>query len=242
MNVKTLNRAVVLIFALTGFIFAQDGTDNRPTVKVTGAAEVNVVPDQVSFSLKVSKSDKNLAVAKGQNDENIQKIIEITRRFGIPARDVKPDFISITEKYDRVKLKGDDEFTNVFAGYTVSKTLVVKLVNIDRFEEFLTEATKIGLSQLSNVTFESSELRKYKDQARVMAMQAAREKAAALAGAVNQTIGKAVSIIEENVDGYRSPYANARSNSFATDGDDSATQTIGTISVKAQIEVRFLLN
>lgn len=60
---------------------------------------------------------------------------------------------------------------------------------------------------------------------------------------IGQSIGKAVSIEEKDIDGYRSPYANASSNSFAIDGNEIVeNETVGTISVKAQVRVRFLLN
>jgi uncharacterized protein YggE len=216
-----------------------------PTISVTGTAEILVVPDEVVFSLRVSKSDKNLQIAKSQNDVNVKKILDLTRRMTIPARDVKTDFISVSEKFDRVKLKGDDEFQNIFAGYTVSKTVVVKLTDISKFEEFFSEVIKIGVSQVSNVVFLSSQLRKYKDQSRAMAIRAAREKAEGIVKEIGQTIGKAISIEEKDVDGYRSPNSNISSNSFSISDDredDADTLAIGTISVKAQVEVEFLLN
>jgi hypothetical protein len=99
------------------------------------------------------------------------------------------------------------------------------------------------VTEVSDVTFESSELRKFKDQARAMAVRTAREKAEAMARELGQTIGKAVSITEEDVDGFRSPYANTSSNSFSIDGSAANDDTaIGTISVKAQVKIGFLLN
>ncbi len=219
-------------------------TSKVPTIQVTGTAEVFVVPDEVSFSLKVSKSDKSLTAAKIQTDENIGRLLALAKRSGVASRDVKTDFISVTEKFNRRKIAGtDDEFENVFAGYTVAKTIVIRLRDLSKFEELLTEIVKVGVSQLGQVSFQSSELRKYKDQARAMAIRAAREKADGIVKEIGQTIGKAVSIEEENVDGFRSPYANTTGNAFSTDDDsDGETFSAGTISVKAQIQVRFLLN
>ena len=217
-----------------------------PTIQVTGTAELFVVPDEVSFSLKVSKSNRILTTARVQHDENIAKLIALAKRMGIDAKDIKTDFIDVREKFDRKRIAGsDDEFENVFAGYTVSRTLVVRLRDLSKFEEFFSEVLKIGVSQVSGVTFQSSQLRKYKDQARAMAIKAAREKAEGIVKEIGQAIGKAVSIEEENVDGFRSPYANISSNSISTADDrddDGETFSAGTISVKAQVEVLFLLN
>jgi len=233
------------VLAIAGLGQVQD-VSKAPTVEVTGIAEISVVPDEVSISLNVSKTDKSLLVAKSQNDESVAAVIALTKRFGIDPKDVKTDFITVREKNEKRKLpKTEDEYQDVFVGYTVSKTVVVKLRDIKKFEEFFSEAIRTGVSQVGNVTYSTSELRKYKDEARGMAMRAAREKAAALTREVGQTIGKAVSIEEENVDGFRSPYANASSNSFSVSdagSDASETFSVGTISIKAQVKVQFLLN
>ena len=71
-----------------------------------------------------------------------------------------------------------------------------------------------------------------------------REKAAAIAGAIRQEIGKAVSIEEKDIQRWGDPNANTSSNSFSVSDDEVEPKTIaiGTISVKAQVEVQFLLN
>lgn len=240
------------VFIAFSFLFlvssnAQTVAVNQPpTIQVTGTADVQVVPDEVAFALRVTKSDKSLQVAKTQNDENIARIIALTKRFAIDAKDVKTDFISVSEKYDRVKLKDDDEYENVFAGYTVSKTIVVKLRDLSRFENFLSEIVKIGVTQISNVSFQSSEIRKYKDQARAMAIRAAKEKAAAMTQELGQSIGKAVSIEEENVDDNSNTNANLSANSFSTgllynSSGDAETIAPGTITIRARVSVSFLL-
>ena len=182
--------------------------------------------------------------------ESIDFVREMSRQFGservavgIDAKDVRTDFISVTEKYDRRRVAGsDDEFENVFAGYIVSRTLVIKLRDLSKFEEFLSEVVKVGVTELGRVVFQSSQLRKHKDQARAMAIRAAKEKAEGIVKEIGQTIGRAVSIEEEEDDGDRSA-SNTSSNSISFyASSDSETFSAGTISVKAQVEVRFLLN
>ena len=243
---KNLFLLALLSICTFGIANAQNvDVTKLPTVQVTGTAEIFVVPDEVTFSLKVAKTDKNLVAAKRQNDENVGKILALAKRFDVDNKDVKTDFITVSEKFDKKRLDPrDEEYSDVFAGYTVSKTVIVKIKDLKKFEEFFTEVVKIGVTQISNVSFQSSELRKYRDQARSMAIRAAREKAVAIAGAINQEVGKAVSIEEKDIDGYRSPYANASSNSFSISDDrsDTGTFAIGTISVKAQVDVQFLLS
>ncbi len=218
--------------------------DNLPTIKVTGTAEIQVVPDTATLSFTIARKDKSVAVAKRQNDETVAKVSALAKQFGVAVTDVKTDYIRVKETTRREKIKGsDDDYMDVPDGYQVSRNLVVKLRDISKFETFLTALLDAGVDDVGSVVFSSSELRKYKDQARAQAVRAAREKAEAIAKEIGQTIGKAVSIEENDIDGYRSPMANATSNSFSLgDSDDNETVSVGTIPVKAQIEVRFILN
>lgn len=240
----------LLLIALFGLFAvvaqAQTGVDvdDLPTVKVTGTAEIQVVPDTATISFTVTRRDKTVAVAKRQNDELIAKITATAKRFNIAATDVKTDYIRVSETTRREKIKGSDaDYTDVPDGYLVSRSLVIKLRDISKFEAFLAALLDGGVNDVGSVAFTSSDLRKYKDQARAQAVRAAQEKAQALAKELGQTIGKAVSIEENDIDGYRSPAANVSQNSFSIDGDsDTETVSVGAIAVRAQVEVKFLLN
>lgn len=234
---------VSLILAVSTFAQSID-TSKSPTIQVTGTAEIQVVPDIATLSFTVSKQNKSVATAKKENDETINKVTALAKRFGIAATDVKTDYIRVKEAKKRIKIQGsDDDYEEIADGYLVSRNLILKLRDMSKFETFLTSLLDAGVNDVDSVVFTSSELRKYKDQARAQAIRTAREKADAIAKEIGQFIGKAVSIEEKDIDGYRSPYANISSNSFAIDGSGAdEDEAVGTISVKAQVEVSFLLN
>lgn len=243
---KKISLLWILILAVA--VSAQNiDVSKLPTIKVTGTAEIQVVPDTATFSFTVSKKNDSIAVAKKENDETIAKVTSVAKRFGIAATDVKTDYIRVKEATKRVKIPNsddDEDYEEIPDGFRVSRSLVIKLRDMTKFESFLTALLDAGINDVSNVVFSSSELRKHKDQARADAIRAAREKATAIVGEIGQSIGKAVSIEEKDIDGYRSPYANISSNSFSIsdDDDDPETSAVGTITVKAQVEVEFLLN
>ena len=244
MKLKILGFIGLLCLAVVSANAQTTDISRLATIKTVGTAEIQVIPDAASLTLRVSKTDKNLVTAKSEMDENIGKIIALAKRFGIAATDVKTDYISVKEKYESVKEPGEQTFKSVFAGYTVSKTLVIKLKELGKFEDFFSEVVKVGITDIGEVEFETSQLRKYKDQARQMAVRAAHEKAQLIAGEIKQSVGKAVLIEENDVDSYSRPGANYRSNAFLNADDDDAGAVgvaVGTITVKAQVEVRFLL-
>lgn len=245
---------VFLILALAIAVCGQE-IDKMPSVTVSGSADVLIPPDVVVFSLDFTKLDKDLQTARRQNDESVARMLELTKRFGIAQKDVKTDNISVEMKYTSTRdpkkrifdEDGDEIGTRVFKGYEVSKSVTVRLVEIAKFEEFFGEILKTGITEVSSVSFETSKLRENKDRAREMAMRAAREKAIALAGAINQTIGKAVRIVETSSP-QQSYGANANSaNNFAVSSTAVVSETLatfapGAIKVSAEVSVTFLLN
>ena len=242
----------LLLLGLTLCAAAQD-IDKLPSITVSGSAEVQIAPDEVVFSLDVTKLHRDLQTAKRLNDESIARILEITRRFSVQPQNVQTTHISVEMKYESIRDArtrvfdgdGDEIGKRVFKGYEVSKTVTVRLTEIGRFEDFFAEILKTGLSEVSNVRFETSKLRENKDKARDMAMRAAKEKAAAMAAAIGQTIGKAIRITEGVINAPM--LSNLTQNSRVlvpgtTISEQLATFAPGTIKVEAQVTVSFLLN
>lgn len=247
LNMKKFVVLALLMFALFNISASAQTAipvTQLPTIKVTGTAEIQVVPDTATLSFSVIEQDKSVAEAKKQNDEIIAKVSTTAKRFGVAPIDIKTDYIRVKEVTKRIKSQTPGiDYEEVFDGYQVSRNLIIKLRDISKFEAFLTALLDTGVSDVDNVAFSSSELRKHKDQARAQAIRAAKEKATAIAKEIGQTIGKAVSIEENNVDGYRSAGANFSQNSFSVaDDDDAGTTNVGAITIKAQVEVLFLLN
>lgn len=229
--------------------------EKRPTITVVGTAEVETMPDEVVFTLDVTKRDKDLQIAKRMNDESVGKILELTRSFNVKPQNVKTDSISVNMKYrvvrdPKVKIvneDGEEIGTRTFLGYEVSKNVTVRLTEISRFEEFFTDVLKTGLTQVRDVTFETSKFIESRVQAREMAMKAARDKAVAMTAAIDQTIGKAI-MIQEGVPTSGNGFSiNGSSNNSYT-APSSETQTIsttfapGAIKVEAKVTIIFLLN
>jgi hypothetical protein len=87
----------------------------------------------------------------------------------------------------------------------VRKTLIITLNDITKFDDVLSGALLAGANYVHGIEFRTTELRKYRDQARAMAIKAAREKADALAAELGLEVTKALSISESGV-GWFSSY------------------------------------
>jgi uncharacterized protein YggE len=239
MNV-VLTLALLSLLPLTAR--AQDKTE-PPLITVNGEAEVNVVPDEVIFDLRVQTFHKDMRLAKSQTDERLRALMALTRRYKVAPQDVQTDYIRLEPRY-----RSNNE-SRLLLGYLVRKDLVFKLKDVSQAENVLSEVMESGVTQINSIRFQTSQMRKYKDQARASAIKAAQEKAIALAGEIGQKIGKAHSIVEVGQSGssFNNIAASVTSNSttFAT-SDGEATESEGTlalgqIKVSARVLVRFEL-
>jgi uncharacterized protein YggE len=195
---------VVLLAALALGIFVPSvATQERETagsISITGEAVVKVVPDEVVITLGVETMHANLEVAKRQNDERVKKVIAVARSCGVEDKHIQTDFINIMPQYDYHEERVDE-----IVGYHVGKVIEITLKDISQFDALLTGALKAGANYVHGIEFRTSQLRKYRDQARALAIQAAQEKAQALAQELGQTLGEPT-FISENSSGWWSSY------------------------------------
>ena len=239
-----MKKFLITLFVLVAFpavVSAQNNIE-PPLVTVTGQAEVRVPPDEVLFTLVVENVDKDMVVANQRTDESVKQILAIARRHNVKPEDVQTSQVSIQPKYNTDDIEYDARRTvkRVLIGYQVSKTVAVRLRDISRFDALLADVLRAGIARLNNFEFRDSQIRKHRDEARRMAMRAAQEKAKLLAGEIGQSIGPAYSITETTRDYAPRAVQNVSSDVGESSESESALAP-GTISVTAQVTVRFRL-
>ena len=237
LTLRAATVAFVLLSCAVAPIVAQEKPE-RPHVTVAGEAEMNIAPDEVKFDVTLQSFSKELKTAKTQTDERLKGLIALAKKHGVAESDIQTDYVKVEPRF-----KGGDD-SKTFLGYWVRKDLVFTLRDVTRAEGLLSELLDFGVWRINSISFNTSQMRKYRDQARALAMKAAQEKAAALAGAVGQKIGKAITI-EEDVPSRGGVSANYSSNSISIDRsgttDSEGTLAIGLIKVSARVTVKFEL-
>ena len=166
-----------LILLAGSLASAQLGFANN-NISVTGDAAINVAPDRVRLNFGVLTRNKSLDLAAATNDETIRRVIAAARKLDIADADIQTDNI-------RVSLGYDDHNSTLIDYYEITKGIQVTLRDVSKFEPLLMGALRAGANQVYEVEFSTSELRKYRDQARALAIKAAKEKANDLASAAS---------------------------------------------------------
>lgn len=221
-----------------------------PQVNVSGTAEIKVAPDEVDISAGVETRDVQLNTATHQNDEHMASALAFLRSAGVPEKDIQTDSMQVQPDY-----ASDSLISPRY--YTVRKSLEIKLTSVTNLENVVTGLLNHGVNGLYSVDFRTSELRKYRDQARAMAIKAAKEKAVAMCAALDVKCGKPNAINVQDFGGYYSwawngwssrgnnLYANNIQNAVQSGGGESevAGETVsrGQIAVSATVNVSFLI-
>jgi uncharacterized protein len=223
------------------FLASIADAEDRPLIKVvrvTGTSEVRVVPDRAVIELGVEKQDPSARAAKRAADAAARRILESLRQNGVDEKDIQTTFLALQPQSSYVK--------KVKVYYFVSaQTLTVTVRDLTKLELLLESLVRAGGNRIDSIEYETSDLRKYRDQARDLAVKAAREKARALAQALGQDIGKAQSIEEvpEPINQYSSGLlANYSYEASRTRGAAGPTTAAGQKSISASVIVSFDLN
>ena len=222
-------------------------SDGRRSISVEGEAEIKVVPDRVLLTFGIETSDKDLQQARQMNDTRARAVINAVRKEDIETKDIQTDYLDIEPRWDLTPRPEN------FIGYFVRKTVVVTLREVPRFEDVLSAALGAGANYVLGVHFQTSELRKHRDDARALAIKAAREKAVALAGQLNQGVGEPIRMQELSSRWYSwygrswwgnrqgSQYQNVVQNAGGDMVSSDSALSPGRISVTASVRVIFEL-
>jgi uncharacterized protein YggE len=181
--------AIAALMLLSAFSALAEEKPTPNLVRVTGTSEVKVVPDQGVISIGVEKENASAMAAKHAADSAARNLLTTLRANGLDAKDMATTFLSLQPRTTYVKHVRVSTFV-------AEQTLSVTVRDISKLDSLLEALVKVGGNRIDSIQYEVSEPRKYRDQAREMAVIAAKEKAQALANALGQQIGKAFSVDE----------------------------------------------
>jgi len=227
--------SIVAVF-LMGALGAAEDRPPLKVVRVTGTAEVKVVPDRAVIELGVEKQSASASMAKRDADATARKILAGLAANGIDEKDVQTTFLSLQPQFNYRK--------GMRISYFVAEqTLSVTVRDLSKLDTLLESLIKAGGNRIDSIAYETSDLRKYRDDARERAVKAAREKAQALAVAVGQGIGKAQTIEEvaQPENSYNASLSNVSYYASGIPAKTRAATATGERSVWASVVVTFEL-
>lgn len=181
------------------------------TITVNGEGEELAVPNIASFSFSVTETAETTQDAQNKATEKINQAISFLKENGVEETDIKTQSYNIYPKYEYRQVvctafdcppSGNREIV----GYEISQTLLVKVRQQDEAGRFLTELGRIGISNLSGLSFTIDDENLLYDKAREKAIQDAKQKAERLASELGVKLEGVVSFNEDSPNIYGKGY------------------------------------
>ena len=186
-----MKKLAVVAFVCLAFCLAQGQEPCAPPkiVKTTGTAEIKVAPDRAVIQVGVERQSATAKSAKAAVNNTSRKILAALKAANIDDKDIQTAYLDLQptsyyEKHVRIN------------NFTATQSLSVTIRDLSHLDNVMDAVMSAGANRIDGIEYQSSELRRYRDQARDEATKAAKEKAVALAQALGNQVGKTYSIEE----------------------------------------------
>ena len=230
-----MKKLVVVLLLLVAVAQAQE-TKQMPQITVTGEGKLKVIPDEAFITLAVENNGKEALEVKKKNDEQVAKVLQVIKRFGIAPTDFQTQQVSLYKNYDEASKK---------QSYLAHQTLTIHLKNLSQYDALLLEVMEAGINSIQGVEFKASQLKVYESQVRKNAMVAAKQKAMDFVSELpGQKVGKALVVLDSSFTQFpRAVFSEMKTYAMAADGIEVSEETlaIGSLEINVTVTVTFAL-
>ena len=215
-----------------------------PYIEVTGSSEMQVVPDELYFRIKVKEyqKDKQNKVFLSEIDNLLkQKLTEV----GIGSENLS--VTDLSSYYTKKFLQGYEAYG--------TKNYIIKIVDFSQVDTLFSCTTEKYISDIDFLNSSNSNITELRKQVKTDAIIAAQKKAEYLVEAIGDTLGRTLFIEELENTSYTRSYSGDYSNSVSYYNDYSNSNVLSnnveivdlsdqienfkTITLKYEIKVRF---
>lgn len=192
---------LVLVIGLMSLLalptFAQDNAAPLPgTIRVSGLGTVNTAPDTATVIVGVTIVDSDLKTAYGLANDQVAAIITAVQEAGVAVEDIRTFGLNIYQDSSYPPVMDGQTDAAPELRYNVSNQVSVKVRDISKIADVINAAVDAGANNLFGLEFGVSDIKTQQTEARKLALEDARAKAAELAAAAGVELGEIVSISE----------------------------------------------
>ncbi len=212
------------------------GYDPRSRVMVSGESVVYAVPNKVTITMGAETYAAQANAAKDANNAIIRKALTAVKKAGIADEDIQTQRLTVDPRWEYNNQTRKQEFV----GYQVRNIFVVTLKDVEKLEGVIVAGMDSGINVMQGVSFETTELNQYREQAREQALLVAKDKATKMAAVLGQSIGRPLEVSEQEF----TPATGARMLVLAESDSASGgepTVALGKITIRSNVNVTFEL-
>lgn len=228
---KKLILAAVLVASAFTTTFAQT-VDMRRKIEVTGIAEQEVTPDIINVSISLKEYlDGKKKITIAHLETQLEKAIA---EAGIAKEDFTINNLS-SWNYTTEKKKNPD--------FLASKTYGIKFRDLNKFDQILSKVDPKGIQYTNIDSYDYSKINTLKNDLKLKALLAARDKASFLLAGIGEKLGGAINIVENDNSSFPSPrgvmyMAKAAQADVAPDSDIDFKKIKLSFTIQAVFEIK----
>ena len=188
--------------------FIGSGATATNRLVVSGNGEASAIPDIATINYTVQEQAKTVAEAEKKATDKANKSIDFLKKSGVDEKDIKLANNSFNPEYDYgVQCYSYPCPTQkpVITGYSISRSITVKIREIDDSGKIVQGLGEIGVSNLNGPTFGIDDEDGVKESARKDAIDNAKEKAQKLADDLGVKLVRIIDFSEGGNQGYPTP-------------------------------------
>ncbi|MFM6972575.1 MAG: SIMPL domain-containing protein [Alphaproteobacteria bacterium] len=243
-----LTSLIILVAVIIGYLFFDLQLKNsasiaQKTIIGKGSAQIKAIADIASFNFTIKKFNKDLKIAQQEMTQIANKAIEVLEKNNIAKTDIKTSGYSSFPEYERLQVECQKNYCPPYKmelkGYVVSQSYEVKIREIARASQIFGEFSAIGVEEVGGLNFIVDSIQKIKSQARIKAIENARQEAMATAKALGVKIKKIVKFYED--DNYYTPvaYRVSASRAMADSAPQNSEIMAGEEVVNSSVTITF---
>jgi uncharacterized protein len=208
------------------------------TMRVLGRASIEAVPDYLTVQVGISNRAATPTAALDQNSAVARKIIDFSKSFGIPERDIQTQSINLAPAYKSVR-DPSGAMRQEPDGYNASNMVRVKLGDLSRLGAFMRQVLDQGATNIAGVHFGVQDLEKLSDEAQAKAVEDAIRQAQNLAQAAKVKLGPIRDIARPPRN--RFGVADGEADMPARAAKIDVPVEVGTIRVSSEVEITWTI-
>jgi uncharacterized protein YggE len=173
-----------------------DAARTYGTITMTGTGEATGVPDQLAFTLAITRKADDVATAMDLTSATMKRALDALANQGVLRKDTKSTGLSIDPEYDY-----PSSGPAVLTGYRVRQSVSVLVRDLRQGGKAIAAAVQAGgnATRVSNIGLRIGDKDALLADARDAAVEAATAKAEQYAEATGQPLGRVLTVKEGSV-------------------------------------------
>ena len=180
---KLITTGCLIIIAVFSIFTFLRTNKTISTISVTGQADISTQPNSVKFVVTRVNAGNEISLAIDDGNNGINRLINIAKGFGDPNIEIKKTFYQITSSG---------------TSFSVANAFSVETSATDNIDTLIKKLYQNGATTVSNITFESKNIKTVEDKLRQDVYADALKKAKLIAKSAGRRLGKVISITDDN--------------------------------------------